>query len=177
MSDIANRILDRMQEQNLSYAELSQKTGIPKSALQRYATGNTSKIPMDRIERIASALDVSAAYLMGWTDEWFDALTKKITEDIISGRTDAQEKIFQLFSNKHQINTIRLLGDNAAVLYYKAMNRESSLAIHNLLASIEDLSQDDLENICSICNAYLCADPQIRAIVDTALEPYREKDF
>ena len=68
MNDIAKRIHGLMQEQDLSYADLSQKTGIPKSALQRYATGNTAKIPMDRIEAIASALDVSAAYLIGWTD-------------------------------------------------------------------------------------------------------------
>ena len=69
MSDIAKRILDLMQTQGLSYAELSQKTGIPKSALQRYATGNTSKIPMDRIENIAAALGVSAAWvgqMVGW---------------------------------------------------------------------------------------------------------------
>lgn len=74
MSDIAKRILDLMQKQGLSYADLSQKTGISKSALQRYATGSTAKIPMDRIESIASALGVSAAYLMGWTEgcveEW-----------------------------------------------------------------------------------------------------------
>lgn len=66
MSDIAKRILDAMQSQELSYADLSSKTGIPKSALQRYATGATPKIPMNRIENIATALNVSPAYLMGW---------------------------------------------------------------------------------------------------------------
>ena len=43
-------------------------TGIPKSAIQRYATGETEKIPLDRLELLAQALGISSAYLMGWED-------------------------------------------------------------------------------------------------------------
>lgn len=68
MNDIASRIFDAMQKRNLSYGELSAITGIPKSALQRYATGETGKIPLDRIEAIAKATNVTAAYLLGWQD-------------------------------------------------------------------------------------------------------------
>ena len=64
----AERIYNLMQSQNISYGELSKQTGIPKSALQRYATGETVKIPLDRIEIIAKALDASPAYIMGWSD-------------------------------------------------------------------------------------------------------------
>lgn len=52
----------------MSYGELAALTGIPKSALQRYATGATTKLPLPRLEAIASALGVSAAYLMGWEE-------------------------------------------------------------------------------------------------------------
>ena len=58
-----------MAEQRISYGELSKITGITKSALQRYATGETGKIPLNRLESIADALHVSAAYLMGWDVE------------------------------------------------------------------------------------------------------------
>ena len=58
-----------MQLSGLSYGELSALTGISKSALQRYATGETGKIPPDRIEAIARAAGVSAAYLLGWADD------------------------------------------------------------------------------------------------------------
>lgn len=68
MNDIASRIFDAMQKRNLSYGELSALTGIPKSALQRYATGETGKIPLDRIEAIAKATHVTAAHLLGWKD-------------------------------------------------------------------------------------------------------------
>ena len=66
MSDISKRILDILASKEISYGELSDKTGISKSALQRYATGQTEKIPIDRLEKIASAIGVTASYLMGW---------------------------------------------------------------------------------------------------------------
>lgn len=66
MSDISKRILDILLNKEISYGELADKTGIPKSALQRYATGQTEKIPIDRLEKIAAAIGSSAAYLMGW---------------------------------------------------------------------------------------------------------------
>ena len=68
MNDISRRILARITEKDISYGELSNLTGIPKSALQRYATGETEKIPLDRLQKIANAIGVTAAYLMGWED-------------------------------------------------------------------------------------------------------------
>ena len=65
MSELSNRILNLILSKELSYAELSQLTGIPKSALQRYATGETEKIPADRLELIAKALGTTAAVLLG----------------------------------------------------------------------------------------------------------------
>lgn len=66
MSDLSNRILRLIEDKGLSYGELAEMTNIPKSALQRYATGETEKIPLPRIEIIANALGVSSAYLIGW---------------------------------------------------------------------------------------------------------------
>ena len=58
-----------MKDNSTTYIDLAKATGISKSALQRYATGETEKIPLDRLESIAEALGVSAAYLMGWEEE------------------------------------------------------------------------------------------------------------
>ena len=65
MSELSNRILNLILNQDFSYGELSAITGIPKSALQRYATGETEKIPIDRLESIANALGTTSAYLLG----------------------------------------------------------------------------------------------------------------
>lgn len=69
MSDISKRLFNAIQEKGFSYGELAKMTGIPKSAIQRYATGQTPKIPMDRLQMLADVLHVSAQYLMGWEDE------------------------------------------------------------------------------------------------------------
>lgn len=69
MLTIADRIMERIKVLEISYGELSDKTGIPKSALQRYATGGTGKIPIDRIKLIANALHTTANHLMGWEQD------------------------------------------------------------------------------------------------------------
>ena len=69
MSDISERMLNIILEKEISYGELSDKTGIPKSALQRYATGQTEKIPIDRLQIIASAIGTTPEYLMGWNTD------------------------------------------------------------------------------------------------------------
>ncbi len=66
MSIISERIKKAISHAGLSYGELSEKTGIAKSVLQRYATGETAKIPANYIELIAQATHVSPSYLMGW---------------------------------------------------------------------------------------------------------------
>lgn len=63
---MSERIQTAMREAGLSYGELAKRTGIPKSALQRYATGSTRKIPTDRVEAIARHTGVTAGYLLGW---------------------------------------------------------------------------------------------------------------
>lgn len=61
--------LDRLiKESGMSQHELARITGIPQSAIQRYASGDTAKIPIDRLEKLAKALGTSAAHLLGWTE-------------------------------------------------------------------------------------------------------------
>ena len=66
MGEVSSRILAIMTAKGISYGELAKRTGIPKSALQRYATGQTNKIPVDRVEAIAKALNVDPTLLFGW---------------------------------------------------------------------------------------------------------------
>lgn len=61
----SDRFLKEIQEQGISYGQLSQKTGINKADLQRYATGKTKKVPTERIMLIAAALQITPTYLLG----------------------------------------------------------------------------------------------------------------
>lgn len=63
---IMQRISDRRKELDMSYQTLSDKTGISKSSLQRYETGYIKNMPLDKLKIMASALNCSPSYLMGW---------------------------------------------------------------------------------------------------------------
>ena len=69
MSIRSERIKALVDGSDLSYQELEKLTGIKKSSLQRYASGVTSKIPLDVIEKLATAFNVSQEYLMGWDEQ------------------------------------------------------------------------------------------------------------
>ena len=63
---VSDRIRNQMERLSLSYGELSQITGLSKSAIHRYATGQTDKIPTEALEKLARALHVTPAFLTGW---------------------------------------------------------------------------------------------------------------
>lgn len=68
MSIRSERIKALVEGSDLSYVELEKLTGIKKSSLQRYASGTTTKIPLDVIEKLSAAFNVSQEYLMGWDE-------------------------------------------------------------------------------------------------------------
>ena len=69
MDERAARLREAIERSGLSYPELEKLTGVPKSSLQRYATGVTKKIPIDCIEKIAEVTGTDARYLMGWSEK------------------------------------------------------------------------------------------------------------
>ena len=59
MSYISENIRRAMFFANMNYNDLSQATGISPATLQRYGSGKTDKIPIDRLLQIASALNIT----------------------------------------------------------------------------------------------------------------------
>lgn len=66
LTELIKKIKLRRLELGLSYQELSDLTGINKSTLQRYETGFIKKVPINQVQIIAKALNVTPGYLMGW---------------------------------------------------------------------------------------------------------------
>ncbi|MBE6703228.1 MAG: helix-turn-helix transcriptional regulator [Ruminococcaceae bacterium] len=65
----SERIRRQMELRGLSYGELAASTGLAKSAIHRYATGETGKIPTEALEKLARSLGVTPSYLTGWEEE------------------------------------------------------------------------------------------------------------
>lgn len=80
MSTRSERIKALIERSQLSYQELEKVTGIKKSSLQRYASGTTTKIPLDVIEKLSKAFGVSQEYLMGWEEKKSSPSEPKLTE-------------------------------------------------------------------------------------------------
>ena len=69
MELIQSRLRELMAGKRMSYQDLANVTHIHKATLQRYFTGTTKKVPIERIWPIAFALDTTPGYLMGDTDD------------------------------------------------------------------------------------------------------------
>lgn len=69
MSIQSDRIREEMQKSSLTLIEIEKRTGIKKSSMQRYVSGETGKIPMAAIEKLAALFGVSGTYLMGWDEK------------------------------------------------------------------------------------------------------------
>lgn len=63
--EMLRRMRLRRLELGYSYQDLADRTGLNKSTLQRYETGKTEKLPLDKAEIIARALETSVEYLLG----------------------------------------------------------------------------------------------------------------
>ena len=92
MSIRSERIKSLIEQSGKSYVELEALTGIKKSSLQRYASGVTSKIPLDAIKSLSATFNVSQEYLMGWeTQEKKNPPDEKIL-------TEGEEALLELFN-------------------------------------------------------------------------------
>ena len=99
MSIQADRIRAEMQKHSLTLIEIEQRTGIKKSSMQRYVSGETGKIPMAAIEKLANLFGVSGEYLMGWDkkenpDQLEPTGVDKELHEILKLIPEDQKKIF-----------------------------------------------------------------------------------
>lgn len=69
MNERAKRIKKLVMDSGKSYQELAKITGVAKSSLQRYASGATTKIPLDVVDKLEKAFGVPRGYIMGWQAE------------------------------------------------------------------------------------------------------------
>lgn len=89
MDAVAKRISKILIDRNMSIRRLGVLTGIPPATISRYVGTGSQKIPLDKLELIAKALNVSPAYLMGMTGVKPTRAAKSIAKNIRSYREEA----------------------------------------------------------------------------------------
>ena len=163
----------------MKQVDLVSLTGIGKSSISTYLSGEYE--PKQRnIYKIAKALDVSEAWLMGEDVpmERFDysELLSSIAEENKSGRTAAVEELRRTYGTEHSIHSTYSCDDKkrATLLYYKTLERDVALSLTDIIATVDHLDGRQAEKVTLLLHAYLKAEQPIRNIVDTTLDPYVE---
>ena len=81
MNDIGIRIKRLRTLAGLSQEELGRMVGVQRAAINRYEKGSVTNIPIHTIEKIASVLDVSPTYIVGWNTSISNGLSGQVYTD------------------------------------------------------------------------------------------------
>ncbi len=76
--DFKDKIKFNREKLGYTLEELSKLVGVSAPTIQRYESGEIKNVRRDKISKLAKALNVSPAYLMGWEDENSDPILENI---------------------------------------------------------------------------------------------------
>lgn len=65
---LGEKIRAAREDAGITQEELGKLCGTTKQTIYKYETGVVTNIPLDRIEKIAAAIGVTAAFLLGWDE-------------------------------------------------------------------------------------------------------------
>lgn len=136
---VVKRLYNAIIKSGYSYAELEKRSGISKSALQRYATGKTKKIPLDVIVTVAPIINVSPAYLMGWEQEKH---FKDLENNPDALKEGYDENIKYLMEHE---------GGHLVDLYKELINNESLILLMDKATKLKPV---DVANLIRIADAF-----------------------
>lgn len=78
---VGERIKKRREEMGMTVDELAEKLGKNRATIYRYERGDIEKLPIEILEPISHALNVSPGLLMGWTDEPAKKTTSSLSSE------------------------------------------------------------------------------------------------
>lgn len=125
MQEIMERVKKRRNELNLSFEDLSKRTGFGKSTLQRYETGLINSMPINRFELLAEGLEIEPYKLMGWDEEY---LLSQDQKDEAYADADIVD-LHNIFLKLNECGRKRVLGyifDIASIDKYLLSNDQNS---------------------------------------------------
>lgn len=131
MKSIMKRIKGRREFLKLSFQQLADLTGMSKSTLQRYETGNIRNIPLDKLEILAKALQTTPEWILGWDREIsdMDKFVLEMYPDFVPG-VNTLDKLQPIKKPNIDINSIQYEA-------YQELEGESDELIEDVLNFIK----------------------------------------
>lgn len=122
--ELGEKIKQLREKQGLTLEELGNRVGVGKSTVRKWENGMIANMRRDKIGKVAKALNVSPAYLMGWPEESPkvpDVVTTQLTPDESSlvddyrslndtGKQKAREQISDLKEIPRYTSGVRFMG-------------------------------------------------------------------
>ena len=78
---VGERIKNRREEIGMTVDELAEKLGKNRATIYRYERGDIEKLPIEILEPISRALDVTPGFLMGWSQKAETAPAPSLSTD------------------------------------------------------------------------------------------------
>lgn len=108
--EMGEKIYNLRKEKGLTLEELGNLVGVGKSTVRKWEKGMIANMKRDKISKLASALNVSPAYLMGWELDDGD-IGNAFVSDCLEDEVDKMD-YFSSTEKEHFKNYIRLLEIN-----------------------------------------------------------------
>ena len=172
VNEIGKRIKLCRERNKLTQGELGERLGLNKSTIQRYETGQVSKIKLPILESIACELNVSAAYLALKTDNSevapsnYNPLEYRSSSDVVRYLRESKNMSRAEFANvlNCRESTIRKIEEGHKLVSINLARKISNcfgLPMPNTLFSA------------TLYDRYQKLNKRDSAIVDTLLEPLK----
>lgn len=124
---MGTRIKNLRSENNMTLEELGNKVGVGKSTVRKWENGMIANMRRDKIAKLADALNVSPAYLMGWNESSAPATIIKLYNVHCDTKEESDLILSYRKLNKH--NQDRVLTYSQNLLSTQQME-EDVLAAH-----------------------------------------------
>lgn len=107
-------------ERNMTLEELGNKVGVGKSTVRKWENGMIANMRRDKIAKLASALDVSPAYLMGWEQ----SNEGDVPVNIIKKVPSKQEELISVYDQLSSRNQDKVLTYSKSLLTKQQLDDE-----------------------------------------------------
>ena len=89
VENMGAKIKDKRIALEMTLAELGDKVGVGASTVRKWETGYIKDMRSDKIQKVAEALEVSPAYLMGWDESQYVEVGRVHTNNGMIGQANA----------------------------------------------------------------------------------------
>lgn len=141
--EMGEKIYNLRKEKGLTLEELGNLVGVGKSTVRKWEKGMIANMKRDKISKLASALNVSPAYLMGWEMDdgdignafMADSLEDEI--DSMKSFSPSEKNHFKAYINLLEINRKKVDDYTKQLLSIQKMERDAALAAAHERTDIE----------------------------------------